>query len=350
MKLQLSRVQFFLLLFIVETGVSYISFQTELINSGGRDSWLIFIVFTLFHFVQLLFYEKFYEKLKLNAFFALLYKLWWIILCISYLAYIDYTLAVWGFPSTPTYLVICLIVSVSLYANLSQPETAVNLGVILLPLIVIFLIFIFMSTGNLVWTNVFPIGTSSGEQWLLGFQKSQTAYMGVELYFIFRVFVKKGQIIKWKPLVLYQLIIGTFSIASVVGAQLYFSLEELRIIPEPIMYILKSEEVTFVKRLDIFFIYIWLTWSIINVTLLGLSIRVVHFSKKRKHPQLQIVLLHLAFVILPLLFLRVNFIEKIRDNLHYGYIPFAIVFPIIIVFMNRRRKQPCLNESSSSSQ
>ncbi|QOV11293.1 GerAB/ArcD/ProY family transporter [Viridibacillus arvi] len=348
MKLQLSRVQFFLILFIVETGVVFISFQTELINKGGRDSWIIFTVLTLVHFLQLLFYEKFHENFQLNTLFAFLYKFWWIILCICYIAYIDYTLATWGFPNTPTYLVISLIVLVSLYANLSQPETAVNIGVILIPLIVIFIIFILMSTFDLVWTNIFPIGTSTREQWIAGFQRGQTAYLGIELYFIFRVFVINNQIIKWKPLFIYQLIVGIFFIASVIGSQFYFSLEELKLIPEPIMYILKSEEVTFVKRLDIFFIYIWLTWSIVSITLIVLSIRIVHFSKKRKYPRFQIILLHLAFIILPLLLLKVNYINNIRDYLHYGYIPFSIVFPIIIVFMNRRRKQACSNESSSS--
>ena len=37
---------------------------------------------------------------------------------------------------------------------------------------------------------------------------------------------------------------------------MFFALEEVQLIPEPIMYILKSQEVNFVKRLDIFFIYL----------------------------------------------------------------------------------------------
>ena len=39
-------------------------------------------------------------------------------------------------------------------------------------------------------------------------------------------------------------------------------------IPEPLLYILKSQEVTFVERLDLFFLYIWMIWSIITVAII----------------------------------------------------------------------------------
>ncbi|MGE7835101.1 GerAB/ArcD/ProY family transporter [Viridibacillus arvi] len=349
MKLQLSRVQLFLILFIVETGVVFITVQASIIIRGGRDSWLMFICFSIFHYGQLFFYEKFYKDFQLNSFFGFLYKLYWMIICITFIAYIDYTLAVWGFPNTPTYIVIGLIVFISLYANLSRPETAINLGVIIIPLIGIFIIFILMATPDLVWTNIFPIGTSTPHQWFKGLQRAQYAYMGVEVYLIYRSFVLKNQIIKGKPLFIYQLVVGIFYTASVIGCQLYFSLDEIKLIPEPIIYILKAQEVTFVKRLDIFFIYIWLAWSIVTITLFVLSIRVVHFAKKRKYPRFQIILLHLVLVVVPIFLERVEFIEKIRDYLHYGYIPFTIILPILIIIMNRRRKKSCLNESPSSS-
>ncbi len=40
---------------------------------------------------------------------------------------------------------------------------------------------------------------------------------------------------------------------SVLFTQLFFTIDEVKLVPEPIIYILKSQEVTFVKRLDIFF-------------------------------------------------------------------------------------------------
>lgn len=53
-----------------------------------------------------------------------------------------YVLASWVLPpQTPEWLVVMLIVGLSLYANLVRPETVINIGVMLIPIIFLFVIF-----------------------------------------------------------------------------------------------------------------------------------------------------------------------------------------------------------------
>ena len=166
MNFNLSRFQFFLLLFITQTGSSFFSFPSPFINATGRDAWLIFLVAGFFHYMLLLFYERFYKRFTMGPFVGWLYKGYWLFVVVIFLSYIDYTLAVWGFPRTPQIIVLVVMVSVSLYANLSRPETVINLTVILIPLIFIFLIFIQFAWNDLIWTNIFPIGESTGKDWV----------------------------------------------------------------------------------------------------------------------------------------------------------------------------------------
>ena len=184
---------------------------------------------------------------------------------VAFISYIDYTLAVWAFPETPQFIVITIMVGISLYANLSRPETVMNLSVLLIPLIPLFFGSLFLAWPDFVWTNLFPVGQISGSDLLKGIIASQFTFIGIELYLFFRSHVHSGEKIKGFPLFIYQTIWMLFYLTSVVFVLLYFTLPDLKLIPEPLMYILKSQSVTFVERLDLFFIYIWMTWSIITI-------------------------------------------------------------------------------------
>jgi len=71
MNVSLTKAQFFLLLFIFQTGVVYIAFQTPLIINSRNSSWLIFIVASVIHYGLLLFFERYHSYFYLNVFFSL---------------------------------------------------------------------------------------------------------------------------------------------------------------------------------------------------------------------------------------------------------------------------------------
>ena len=134
----------------------------------------------------LLLFEKNYKYFTIGPFVGWLYKVYWLFVIIVYLAYVDYTLAVWGFPETPQFIVIGVLVGVSLYANLSRAETVINLSVILIPLILLFIVFLQFAWKDLVWSNLFPIGESTGAEWAKGLIKAQTAFIGIGILFVFQ--------------------------------------------------------------------------------------------------------------------------------------------------------------------
>ena len=287
----------------------------------------------------LLLFEKNYKYFTIGPFVGWLYKVYWLFVIIVYLAYVDYTLAVWGFPETPQFIVIGVLVSVSLYANLSRAETVINLSVILIPLILLFIVFLQFAWKDLVWTNLFPIGESTGAEWAKGLLKAQTAFIGIEFYLFFRKHVDVKQKIKGLPLFVYQLVWLIFFLFSVVLMQLYFTLPGLKRIPEPLLFLLKAQEVTFAERLDLFFLYIWTVWTIVTVTLFSFAALYVHRIHANEHHKRDTIIWHVLIVLLPLLFLSKAAIEKLNDVVIYVHLAFGILIPFIVIIANRRKQK-----------
>jgi hypothetical protein len=176
---------------IIQTGSVFISFQEPIINEAGRDAWIIFAVICVIQLFQLFLYEKFHSHFKLPKFLQWMYSAYWILIIVSFLAYIQKSLSVWAFPMTPAYVIIGTIVALSFYANMSRPESVINLGVLLIPFIPLIFIFLTLAVPELVWTNLFPLGNITTEEWFGGTKKSIHAFIGAEIYLFYRGFVVK---------------------------------------------------------------------------------------------------------------------------------------------------------------
>ena len=105
----------------------------------------------------------------------------------------------------------------------------------------------FLAIPNLHGTNLLPLFHDRSNKWLLGFVYSTYAFGGAETYVMLRKYVINKKI-KSKALATYAIILTSFYLIAILFPLMFFSLEEIRLIPEPILYILHSLEVTFVKR------------------------------------------------------------------------------------------------------
>ena len=339
MTFKLSRTQFFLLLFIAQTGTVFISFQSPFINASGRDAWLIFLGVGVFHYVQLLLYERYYEDFKPGPIVSWLYKGYWLFILVAFISYVDYVLASWVFPKTPQFIVIAIMVSISLYANLSRSETVINIGVLLIPLIPLFFFASLLAWPDFIWTNLFPVGQIGGTDLLKGMLATQFTFVGIELYLFFRKHVDSKQKIKGLPLFLYQMLWMLFFFSTVLMVLLYFTLVQIEITPEPLMYILKAQSVTFVERLDLFFIYIWMSWSIITIAFFSFTTIYVHQLHANGNRNRNTIFFHILLVIIPLFILTKERVEMIQRYIPYFHLFFSIVVPAAVILMNRRKKK-----------
>ncbi|MFL0581925.1 GerAB/ArcD/ProY family transporter [Solibacillus silvestris] len=348
MTIKLTKIQLFLLMFVMQTGFVYTSFQTSIIAHGKRDATVQFIIIAIVFFSQLVFFERMHKYFFLRNFTKIIYLLYWGVYIIAFVIYITYVLTTWAFPNTPTSVIISIFLLVCFYASISRPETAVNIGVVLLPMLFLFIIFMMVAIPDLYATNLLPLFYERGETWWMGFLYSTSAFGGAEMYVMLRKYLLEDEKISKKILTLYYIILTSFYLLSITFTLMFFALEEIRLIPEPILYILHAVEVTFVKRLDLFFVYIWLSWSLVTIVNYVLVMRLVYFQKKRKSPVVQ------QFIFFAIVGITANYLvgfsvlDFIKGNIVYLNIIFTFLLPIVIIIVNKIRGRT-VSESRTSS-
>lgn len=348
MTIQLTKMQLFLLMFVMQTGFVYTSFQNMIIEHSKRDATIQFLVVAFIFFLQLLFFERMHQYFFLNGFTKTLYLIYWAIYIIVFVVYITYVLTTWVFPNTPEIVLIAIFLLVCLYASVSRPETAINLGVVLIPMLLLFLFFMFLTVTSLNVTNLLPFFYDRSNTWFMGFIFSTYAFGGAEMYIVLRKYLAKNEIMPKKALAIYYLILTSFYLLSITFTLMFFSLEELKLIPEPILYILHSVEVTFVKRLDLFFVYIWLSWSLVTIVNYVLVLRVVYFENKIKYPKVKLLIFFIVVGGTADFLIRFSILELFKHNLVYGNIIFSFLLPILIILINKIRGRTVSDSVKSS--
>ena len=348
MKIQLNKFQLFLLMFIMQTGFVYTSFQTLVIEHSGRDSTIQFFVVASLFFLQFLLFERMHTYFVLRKFTKALYLIYWSVYIIAFVVYLTYVLSTWVFINTPNSVLIAIFLSVCFYASISRPETAVNIGVVLIPMLILFVIFMFRAIPNLKLTNLLPLLHDPKSTWALGFLYVTYAFTGAEVYLVLRKYVLKNEKINNKIISIYFGILTFFYFIPGVFTLMYFSLDEINLIPEPIFYILHSLEVTFVKRLDLFFIYIWLSWSLVAIVNFVLVMRLVYFEKNQKKPKLQLFIFFFVVGVTATFLTRYSVVDFLKHYLVYVSVLFSILLPILIILVNKLRGKK-VSESNQSS-
>ena len=341
MNFTITKVQLFLILFFRTTGITFIAYSEVIIHAGGRDAWIMLLLSSLIVFFQLCLYERFYKYFELGKLLQWVYIFFWIILLICALVYMQYTLNIWVLQNTPSSVTLILILFVSYYISVSRASTAVNMPIFIIPFVFIFLFFLMFAMPEFSFTHLLPIGTSTEHQWIKGMLYGVASFTGLEGYLVLRKYVLTEDKMRFKDILIYQLIITLFIIFIIFIVGMFFATASLPYMTEPILYILKSIEVTFVKRLDIFFLYMWLGWSIISFSLIVFNIRLVYFQKERKYPKLVMAILHILLFIGSISLLNIRDVEFIRQNFQYLYIPFTVILPLIVIWKNKRREIKC---------
>ena len=333
MKLHITSLQLFLMLFIAMTGTVFVSFQSQLVIAAGRDAWWLFLAQGILIFPHLWLFNRYYQDFKWKGPIAFLYGVYWFLVMASFLGYIGYTLNAWAYPKTPTFIIMLLVVIVLFYLMSSRGETAVNIGVILIPMILLFMLFIYMGINHAVWTNLFPVGEASLQELQKGSLKAQMPFIGIELFLLLRTFVP-GKLSTWK-IVVYSGVWLLFFMQMLIIPLVYFSLEEFRLVPEPIMFMLKSQDVGFMERLDLLFVYIWLAWSFVAMGVYAFSVMQLLPKKMKQHRTRSAALF---CVLLLVVGSRLGTKETVRLSgslLLYAHLIFAIALPFVVILVSR---------------
>lgn len=279
----------------------------------------------------------------LGTFISFLYVLNFFIVSTFVVTITVNVLKKWILTFTPPFVIILCIVGTGVYLGRE------NLKVIgrfftFVSILILFLVFLeLLSYKDTNYKYLFPIGQSGFKNIIIGSHDSLTAMLGFEALLVVFPFVKGNHkdILKCSTIaVTFVTVLYTFFLIT---TYIVFSPEEIKIVSEPILYMLKALSYEVVERLDLIFLSIWVV-PIITSFVTYLHIASVGASKMFKQPNhkkttlLFGILITIISIIIPQ---EDQFIDKFNLLVSYSsyfFIAF-IPFTLLIVSIIRKKKE-----------
>jgi len=163
----------------------------------------------------------------------------------------------WIFSSTPSWMILGLMLAVSVYMAVENLRFITRFFVLTFILIFVLILIALYAYREAEWLYALPIGNAGFLNILKGSALSMNSFYGFEiLLFAFpfvqgssRSVLKAGMYANLFSTVVYAFLVFT--------CVLVFTPLELRLIPQPILYMVKALSFTVFERADLYFLAIW---------------------------------------------------------------------------------------------
>lgn len=264
--------QFMILVIQTQIGVGVLFLPSTVESVARNDAWISVILagvaaallsvvmwgltrrfptMTLFEFLPKLL-GKFVGKIV-----QIVYALTFILECSLVLVLFADVVRDWIFPITPSWVILGLTLATSLYMSRENIKLIARFFVLTFGLIFILILIAAYAYKDADIMYLLPISESGLSNVLKGMLRSMNSLYGFEIILLCYPYVKGGSkgILK---ATLFACIFSTLVYAFMVFMCLIvFSPEELRIIPQPVLYMVKALSFTVIERADLYFLTIW---------------------------------------------------------------------------------------------
>jgi spore germination protein (amino acid permease) len=265
--------QFFILIIHTQTGVGVLSLPYDMHNSVHSDGWFsVLIAGVLVQgllFVYLLLLKRFDSQnlleisslllgKKIGKMISFFYTLYFLsiasLILVLYIGIIDR----WILPYTPNWIIGALLVLAGIYLCLDGLRVLARFYTLVTPLMLILLLLISYTLKDANVYYILPIGQAGMKDIFLGSKDALLSMLGFEAVLMTFPFVSGSNRKKFKVMSFANLLITLLYAYMIIISFLYFSPDELKILPEPILYMLKSYTFKTIERTDLLFLSIWI--------------------------------------------------------------------------------------------
>lgn len=341
------------LFFMIQTqiGIGVLSLPYTLQKDAGRDSWISILIAGLFVQLLLLLYyvlnrrfpkltfpeisQKLLGKYAGGAISAL-YSIFYLLVCSSILLSFSRIINTWYYPTTPSWLIVGIIMLLGVYLVIDGLRTIARFYTLVTFLIIIVIGLLLWTYTDVHFLYLLPIG-KAGVMNILSAAESTvvSSLLGFELIlFVFPLILGSNRG-KLKAASLANLIVTLFYTFIVISSLIFFSPEEIKLVPEPVLYMLKAQTTTIFERVDYLFMAVWVVFmSTTYFSYLYISAKGVSglFTKKNKKLYRTIVIILAFLTLLPEFWIsNIFFIDNINEVLGKIGNLFIILLPIILL-------------------
>ncbi|MFB9274773.1 GerAB/ArcD/ProY family transporter [Cohnella cellulosilytica] len=185
--------------------------------------------------------------------------------CGSILALFADVVRDWIFASTPAWIILGMMLAVSLYLAVENLRLLARFFVLTFGLIFVLVLIALYAYRDAEWLYALPIGQAGLANIAKGAALSMNSFYGFEIILFSFPFVQGGSRAILKAGLFSNLFSTAFYVFLVFTCVLIFTPEELRIIPQPILYMVKALSFTVFERADMYFLMIWIVVVISTV-------------------------------------------------------------------------------------
>ncbi|UYZ21272.1 GerAB/ArcD/ProY family transporter [Mesobacillus jeotgali] len=352
--------QFFFLIIQTQLGVGVLSLPYIMHNSVHSDGWIsvllagLLLQGVLFGYIML--FKRFKSRnildiagllfgKKIGKLITLFYILYFIsvgsLILVLYARVVDR----WILPNTPNWVICALLVVAGIYLSVDGLKILARFYTLVTPLVILLVLLVSYTLKDANIYYIFPIGQAGVKNIVIGSKDAILSMLGFEIILLTFPMVSGTNRQKFKAVSYANLFITLLYTYLVVVSFIYFSPEEIKILPEPLLYILKSYTFKIIERTDLLFLSLWifLVFTSFGSYLFLAAETGTKLFNNKKHRRL---VYYFAFIIFGISFLPefdIQFIDYMSS-----YIPktsfIFILFPafmLIVSFLFKKSEQGC---------
>lgn len=356
---QITQGQALFLIVQTQMGIGVLSLPYTIQKHAGRDGWISILVAGLF--VQLLLFVYYalnrrFPKLtfpeivqKLLGKYAgsaisILYSIYFLLVSSSTLLSFARIMNTWYYPTTPSWVIVGIVIVLGVYLVLDGLRTIARFYTLISVMIVIVIGLILWTYTDVNFLYLLPIGKAGLEKILYSAESTVvSSLLGFELVLFIFPLIQGSNRGKLKVASLANLIVTLFYTFIVISSLVFFSPEEIKLVPEPVLYMLKAQTTTIFERVDYLFMAVWVLFmsttyfSYLYLSSKGVS---VLFTKKTKNSYKPIVMIiALLTFVLGIWSKNTFFIDHVGQLLGKIGNIFIILIPLVLLIISLVKKK-----------
>ncbi|PRZ12466.1 spore germination protein (amino acid permease) [Laceyella sediminis] len=265
--------QFMFFILQTQIGVGVLSLPHQVQSSAKGAGWISVIIAGLASQLIILFLWALNKRFPSSTIYEFLTQLFGkftgTILGLAYVSYAIFTSADilvlfsdivsrWILPATPRWVVILIVIVTCMYMAVENLRNIARFLVatsILIPVFLALAIYSMMVNMNVDY--IFPLTEAGWLDIIKGSQKALFSMVGFELILLAYPLVEGNSGGKLKAISLANLLVTLLYSFLTFTCLVIFSPREIEVIPEPLLYMLKSFTFNVIERIDLIFLSIW---------------------------------------------------------------------------------------------
>ncbi|AOZ89088.1 spore gernimation protein [Bacillus xiamenensis] len=345
--------------FIIQSqiGVGILALPNLLMKDMGHDGWMaiilacffIQIINTIFLYIIHKYPDTSFFQTLIEVFgkwvgrsLAALYTIYFASVCIVVLSIFTRILGIWVLPLTPNWVINLLLMISIIYIAKEQITAIVRLNFILTPFLLFLSLLMFYSLKGTNIDYLMPFFQMDLSEVALGLKDVVLSMNGFEMILIISPFMKGSIKVRYKVMTIANICTTLYYLFITLICFMFFSPIELKVIPNPVLYLLKTISFGIIERTDLIFLSFWV--FVILATLSnylyfcanGLS-SILKKKDHRKYVYVFAILVYAASCFLSTDNFRIQRFNDFTTIAQYSFIYTLPVFMAIIIFIKHRK-------------